>query len=259
MWFFFIKIKIINLFLQLNRLTMRILGLIVARSGSKSVPNKNMKILAGKPLLEYTIDSAIASQCFQDLIFSSDSKEYADFALSKGVSVPFLRPGNLAQDSTPTIEVVIHALVQMKSLGKNYDAVCLLQPTHPFRERGSIDKAIKQFIQLGADSLISVLPVPHEWNPHWILEPNEDGYLKLATGEEEIIQHRQDLPPAFFRDGSIYITKTEVILQSHSLYGGKISYIQNNPKYYVNIDTEQDWNEAVKKLKEIGSLICCVA
>ncbi len=234
---------------------MKILGLLVARSGSKGIPNKNLKDLGGIPLLEYTIHSALDSDKLQDLVLSTDSQVYADFAISKGVSVPFYRPAKLALDNTPTIEVVIHTLEQMALLGKHYDAVCLLQPTHPFREKGSIDRAIDCFIQSDSDSLISVLPVPHEWNPHWIFEPNEQDYLKLSTGEEEIIRRRQDLPLAFFRDGSIYITKTDVILQSCSLYGKKIAYIQNDPRYYVNIDTQQDWDKAEQKLKEIDSLI----
>lgn len=234
---------------------MKILGLLVARSGSKGIPNKNLKDLGGIPLLEYTIHSALVSDKLHDLVLSTDSQIYADFAISKGVSVPFFRPAKLALDNTPTIEVVIHALEQMALLGKHYDAVCLLQPTHPFREKGSIDRAIDCFIQSDADSLISVLPVPHEWNPHWIFELNSEGNLRLATGEEEIIRRRQDLPMSFFRDGSIYITKTEVILKSRSLYGTKISYIQNDPKYYVNIDTEQDWQKAEQKLKEIDRLI----
>lgn len=234
---------------------MKILGLLVARSGSKGISNKNFKILGSNLLLEYTIQSALASDKLQNLVLSTDSQIYADFAISKGVSVPFIRPAELAQDTTPTIEVVVHALGQMNALGRHFDAVCLLQPTHPFREKGSIDRAIDQFILSGADSLISVLPVPHEWNPHWIFEPNKEGYLKLANGEDEIIRRRQDLPQAFFRDGSIYITKTEVILKSRSLYGKKIAYMENDPMYYVNIDTEQDWEKAELKLKEIGRLI----
>ena len=234
---------------------MKVLGLILARSGSKGIPNKNLKVLGRIPLMEYTIESALASEKLQDLVLSTNSQIYADFAVSKGVLVPFLRPAELALDTTPSIEVLVHALEQMTALARQYDAVCLLQPTHPFREKGSIDKAIDQFIQSGADSLISVLPVPHEWNPHWIFEPNNEGYLKLATDEEEIIRRRQDLPPAFFRDGSIYITKTEVILQSRSLYGKKIAYVQNDPRYYVNIDTQQDWEKAEQKLNQIDGRI----
>ena len=128
-----------------------------------------------------------------------------------------------------------------------FDAVCLLQPTNPFREQGFIDKAIEKFITSKTDCLISVLPIPHEFNPHWAFEENEIGLLKIATGEKNIITRRQELPKAFYRDGAIYITKTEVI-KNGSLYGESIAYIENNPQFYVNIDTIEDWEKAEKLL-----------
>jgi CMP-N,N'-diacetyllegionaminic acid synthase len=231
---------------------MKVLGLIVARSGSKGVVGKNMKLLAGKPLLEYTIDSALEAKELTDVVLSTDSQAYAEFALSKGVSVPFIRPSELAQDHTPTIAVISHAFQTFEGMQMHFDAICLLQPTHPFRKKGSIDVAIEKFGHSGADSLISVLPVPHEFNPHWVFEANSNGYLNLATGEKEIIKRRQDLPAAYFRDGSIYITKTSVLLQSKSLYGEKITYIESDPEYYVNIDREDDWMMAEMKVKTLN-------
>jgi CMP-N-acetylneuraminic acid synthetase len=230
----------------------KVLGLIVARSGSKGVPGKNMKLLEGKPLLEYTIDSALATKGLSNVVLSTDSQVYADFAQSKGVEVPFIRPGALAEDNTPTIDVVLHALKTLHGMQRYFDAVCLLQPTHPFRTTGSIDEAIKNFIFSGADSLISVLPVPDEYNPHWVFEENNNGYLELATGEKDIIKRRQDLPSAYFRDGSIYITKTIVLVESNSLYGENISYIKSDPEIFVNIDTEEDWRQAELLLSNFG-------
>ena len=93
-----------------------------------------------------------------------------------------------------------------------FDAVCLLQPTTPFRRKGLIDEAIKKFESGSFDSLVSVREVPHEFNPHWVFE-EKDGKLKIATGEKQIISRRQELPKAYHRDGAIYLTKTEVILQ----------------------------------------------
>ena len=91
------------------------------------------------------------------------------------------------------------------------------------------------------------MPVPHEFNPHWVFESNNEGFLHLATGDTEIIKRRQDLPPAYFRDGSIYITKTTVI-KNGSFYGDKLSYIENDADFYVNVDTLKDWDKAVAKL-----------
>ncbi len=223
---------------------MKILGIIPARAGSKGVPGKNIKLLGNKPLLQYTAEAAKQALLISDIIISTDTEEIAGVAAKAGIEVPFLRPTNLATDTASSIDVVIHALKFLSSEGRNYDAVCLLQPTNPFRRKGFIDGAIEKFIASGTDSLISVLRVPHEFNPHWTFEINESGTLAIATGEKEIIRRRQDLPPAFFRDGSIYITNVDVILQQQSFYGNSISYIENDPAFHVNIDTPEDWENA---------------
>ena len=137
-------------------------------------------------------------------------------------------------------------------MGRNYDAVCVLQVTNPFRTSQFIDQAILKFKEAGTDSLVSVLKVPHEFNPHWVYEISEKNTLKLATGEDEIIKRRQDLPAAYYRDGSIYITKSDTILSQHSLYGREITYIESDPDRHVNIDTMQDWERAVVLAEKIG-------
>lgn len=219
---------------------MKILGLIPARGGSKGVPNKNIKLLAGKPLIAHTIASAKASSALAQTIVSTDSESIAAVASEFGLQPPFLRPGSLAQDHSTSLEVVQHALSFYEDQGVFFDAVCLLQPTSPFRETGFIDRAIEAFITSGADSLVSVLPVPHEYNPHWVFEPGPDGLLHIATGDEKIIPRRQALPPAFHRDGSVYIAKAEVV-KNGSLFGRRIAYCESNPALYVNIDTPNDW------------------
>ena len=229
---------------------MRILAIIPARSGSKGVPGKNIKLLGGKPLIHYTIASAIKASLLNDIIVSTDTREIANVAAQAGVEVPFLRPQDLASDTSSSVDVVIHVVNELAAKGKNYDAICLLQPTTPFRQNGFIDKAIEKFKKANTDSLVSVLPVPDEFNPHWIFEVNESGTLSIATGEKEIIRRRQDLPKTFYRDGSIYLTLTKTLLNQHSLYGDSISYIQNDPKWHVNIDNPSDWLLAEKKLME---------
>ncbi len=230
---------------------MKILALIPARGGSKGVPGKNIKMLHGKPLIQYSIENAKRAKQITRTIVSTEDPTIQSIALSLGVEVPFIRPDSLAVDATPTLPVIQHALNWLvDNEGEYYDAVCLLQPTNPFRPPGFIDKAIECFIQSGADSLVSVLPVPIEYNPHWVFETNEDGLLKIATGEKKIIPRRQSLPPAFFRDGSIYLTLTDTLLKGDSLYGNKISYIESDPVYYCNIDTVADWAKAETMAKE---------
>lgn len=229
---------------------MNVLGLIPARGGSKGVPRKNIKNLCGKPLIQYTIDSALESKAFSQIIVSTEDEEIAEYAAKLGVPCPFLRPQELAGDKSPTIDSVAYTLDKLQSMGQGIDAVCLLQPTNPLRSADIIKQSIEQFIQSQADSLISVRSVPHEFNPHWTFEEGDKNskFLKISTGEKEIISRRQDLPPAFYRDGSIYITKSSVILEQKSLYGEKISYINLDEQQHVNIDTMEDWYKAERLL-----------
>jgi CMP-N-acetylneuraminic acid synthetase len=227
---------------------MKILGLIPARGGSKGIPGKNIKNLDGKPLLQYTFESAKNSKLLSKVILSSDDPEIIAVAEEIGLEVPFRRPTALAADDTPTLDVVKHALNYFAQKGQNFDAVCLLQPTTPFRRSGLIDEAIGKFISGNFDSLLSVKEVPAEFNPHWVFEENESGSLRLATGEKEIISRRQELPVAYHRDGAIYITKTEVLQKQNSLYGNSIGFIDSTGDPYVNIDTQEDWKKAERLL-----------
>src|SRR5690606_8918158 len=119
-----------------------ILAIIPARGGSKGIPGKNMKLLGEKPLLQYTVEAARESSLLSRVILSSDDVDIINLAKSVGLDVPFVRPAHLATDSSGSLEVVQHALKELAGQGETYDAVCLLQPTTPFRESGSIDTAI---------------------------------------------------------------------------------------------------------------------
>ncbi len=229
---------------------MKILGIIPARGGSKGISKKNIKFLGENSLLYYSFQSAQKSVLLDKIILSSEDAEIISVANTLGLEVPFIRPENLALDTTSSIEVVQHAISFFENKGHFFDAICLLQPTSPFRELGFIDKAIEMFIEKNTDALISVLEVPQEYNPHWTFESNQNDTLLIATGEKEIIKRRQDLPNAFFRDGSIYISKVEVIKKG-SFFGETLSYIESNPDFYANIDTQNDWNKAEEKLTKI--------
>jgi len=229
---------------------MKILALIPARGGSKGVPGKNIKVLGGKPLLAYTSEVALKSKYLTEIIVSTEDNQINEVAKSLGVKVPFLRPIELAQDNTPTIDVIIDALQWYKNQNVFFDAVCLLQVTSPFRTVEFLDRAIEKFKEMNSDSLVSVQRVPHEYNPHWTFEVNPDGNLKIATGDSQIISRRQELPLAYHRDGSIYITKTEVLLNNKTLYGKTTAFIESDAKWHVNIDTLQDWERAEEIIKK---------
>lgn len=223
---------------------MRVLGLITARGGSKGIPGKNIKMLGKQPLLAYVATDAKAASRIDKLIISTDDQEIAKVAEAYGVEVPFIRPAELAQDTTPSIAVVEHAIRFMEAQGEIYDAVCLLQPTSPFKPEGFIDACIERFIQLEADSLISVLEVPHQFNPHWVFEADSEGRLRIATGEEKLIPRRQELPKAYYRDGAVYVFKRDNVLIHSTLVGGSIGYVVSDINYYCNLDTMVDWRDA---------------
>lgn len=229
---------------------MKILAVIPARGGSKGIPGKNIRHLGGIPLLAWSLDAARSADSIEEIIISTEDTEIAAVAASLGAEPLFLRPADLAADHTPTLPVLQHILERFADSGRNFDAICLLQPTSPFRPPGFVEAAIQKFLNSGADSLISVRKVPDEFNPHWIFEEGESGFLRLATGEDSIIPRRQELPPAYQRDGSVYLTKAEVIMEQNSLYGKKITWLENTSAIHVNLDLPSDWDEAERLLEK---------
>lgn len=228
---------------------MKILSIIPARSGSKGIPEKNIKILGNKPLIAYSISTSLECKLISNTIVSTDSEKIAKISLSYGAWIPFLRPKKLAKDNTPTLPVIQFTLKKLKNLGFEYDAVCLLQPTTPFRKLDFLHKCLRKFKKTKPDSLISVRKVPDEFNPHWVFKPDNQNFLKLAMGDKKIIPRRQDLPDCFIRDGSVYITSTECLLKKNSLFGDRISYLENDSEIYCNLDTLDDWKNAEKIIK----------
>ncbi|WP_420573588.1 cytidylyltransferase domain-containing protein [Kordia sp.] len=230
---------------------MNILAVIPARGGSKGVPGKNIKLLNGKPLIQYSIDTALQSKYISEVVVTTDDEEIIAIAKSLGANVPFVRPKHLAEDATPTLPVIQHVVSYFQAEGKEFDAICLLQPTSPFRPKGFLDQALQTFKEKQTDSLVSVLEVPHQYNPHWTFEANENGILQISTSEKDIIPRRQELPKAYHRDGSIYITKTDILMHENSLYGNSLAYIVSDETFYVNIDTIEDWEKASELAKTI--------
>ena len=227
---------------------LRILGLIPARGGSKGVPRKNIKPLAGQPLLAYTAEAALAARQLARVVLSTDDEEIAAVGRACGLDAPFLRPAELAQDTTPTLPVVKHALRWLMDAGEAFDAVCLLQPTNPLRSAADIDGCISLFIEQAADTVFSMLAVPAEHNPHWVYFKTADGSLRLSTGESAPIPRRQLLPAAYHREGSVYVTRTSVVLEQNSLYGARVVGYEMDAARSVNIDTPDDWEQAERYL-----------
>jgi CMP-N-acetylneuraminic acid synthetase len=222
---------------------MRVLGLVPARAGSKGIPGKNLRELGDRPLLAWTAATATAAERLDRLVLSTEAEAIAEVGRRLGLETPFLRPAELAADDTPMLAVVTHALATLAEQGDDYDAVCLLQPTSPFRREGLVDECVERLEGSGADAVVTVAPVPDEYNPHWVFETDDSGHLRLATGDIEPIPRRQDLPPTVHRDGSVYVTRTETV-RSGSLYGPRLVGVRVDPTTTVNLDDEADWERA---------------
>jgi len=230
---------------------MRVLGVIPARGGSKGIPRKNVRLLAGRPLLEYTAEAALASRRLSRVILSTDDEEIAAAGRRCGIETPFLRPAELAADATPTLLVLQHAVRLLEQCGDRYDAICLLQPTNPLRRADEIDGCVDLLEQEGADAVVTILPVPAEYNPHWVYFRDDGGFLRLSTGEADPVPRRQDLPPAFHREGSVYVTRREVLMKQNSLYGTRLVGYLLDPAASVNIDGPEDWERAQAFLRAV--------
>ncbi len=232
---------------------MRVLGVVPARGGSKGVPGKNIRLLGGKPLLQYTAEAALGSRLLSRVILSTEDEEIAKVGVECGLEVPFFRPARLAEDDTPMLPVVHHAVSSMEDQGELFDAICLLQPTNPFRRSEDIDACIHLLETTNADAVVTVLPVPEEHNPHWVYFVDESGLLRLSTGEVSPITRRQELPPAYHREGSVYVTRRDVLMKENSLYGRRLVGHCIEQESSVNIDRVSDWVRA----EELVAIVSC--
>ncbi|MBL0218858.1 MAG: acylneuraminate cytidylyltransferase family protein [Myxococcales bacterium] len=223
---------------------MRVLGVVTARGGSKGVPRKNIRLLGGKPLIAWTAEAALGAKRLARTVVSTDDEEIAQVSRAAGLDVPFLRPPELALDTTPSLPVVQHAVRTLEAMGDRYDAICLLQPTSPLRSAAMIDACLALLESSGADSAVTVLPIPHDQHPYWAYVAAPNGDLRLALGGAAPATRRQDLPPAFFREGSVYTVRRDVLLDGESLYGARTVGHVIEAAQSVNIDTLEDWARA---------------
>lgn len=228
---------------------MSILCVIPARGGSKGVPRKNLRTVAGRPLIEWTIAQALASTHDLDVVVSTDDEEIAAVARAAGAQTPFLRPAELAQDTTATEPVVRHAIDEMSTLGRRPEAVLLLQATSPIRLDGTIDRALTQFVDSGADSMVGVVPqAPFLW---WAGDPPRADYAVHAR------PRRQDLSPATLRyreTGSLYVSRTEVYETHDNRLGGRIELFVMDEVEGIDIDSEIDLSIADQHLQNLTHL-----
>lgn len=211
----------------------KILAIIPARGGSKGVPRKNIRDLAGKPLIAWTIEEAKKSRYIDRLILSSEDDEIIEVAKQYGCEVPFKRPLELAQDDTPGIEPVLHAIEQCPG----YDYVVLLQPTSPLRTVGDIDGCIEKLLSNGGDFCVSV--TEPEKSPYWMYTVSNDRMVPLMP-QEDFVTRRQDLPKVFALNGAIYVGKSNSLIKEKSFLTEYTLGFTMNQINSVDIDTEFD-------------------
>lgn len=189
----------------------RVLAIVPARKGSKGLPLKNIRPLAGKPLLAWPIAAARASRHVDRVIISTDDQDFADIAVAHGADAPFLRPAELASDTAPSIGFILHALDTLAEAGQRYDYVVLLEPTSPLTEGSDVDAALEQLLAADADAIVGVSKL-EATHPAFAVRKADDGaitpYAAASFGE---LPRRQDIEPLFVLDGTLYISTVEAL------------------------------------------------
>ena len=227
------------------------LAIIPARAGSKGLPGKNIKELCGKPLIAWSIEAGFKSKYLDEVMVTTDSQEIADIAKSYGANIPFLRPDYLASDTATSFDAVKHTIEFYKNeLNKEFDYIVLLEPTSPLREDDDIDNAIEQLFNSNADSIVGICKTEDQ-NPAFLIKKDDNGYIYGYENKDMKVLRRQDISDVYFFEGTIYISKTDILLDKQTFYHGKtIGY--EVPKYKsLEVDDMDDFImvEAIMKYK----------
>ena len=226
-----------------------VLALVPARGGSKGIPGKNVRPLAGHTLLYYAAQAAAASGVVDRTVLSTDSAQVADEGRRAGLEVPFMRPGALGQDDTPMLPVIEHAVKELSDSGWEPEIVVLLQPTSPLRTGVHVRDAVQALRQTGADSVVTVVELPRHLSPDYVMKI-DDGRLVPFLAEGSRITRRQDTRPAFVRDGTAYVFWTKTLRKTRSIYGEHCHPLVVPPNDSITIDTPGDWDAAERRLAD---------
>ena len=217
------------------------IAIIPARSGSKGIKNKNIKELCGKPLMAYTIEAALASGCFEEVMVSTDSERYAEIAKEYGASVPFLRSDKTAGDNSSSWDMVEEVLNCYQKMGRYFDSFCLLQPTSPLRNAKDISDAYDLFNACASFAVVSVCEAEH--SPLWCGHlPDNKEFIGFINSE---CDKQRQAGRTFYRlNGAIYIVKVDKFVEEKFLYkAGSFAFVMSQEKS-IDIDTEIDFELA---------------
>jgi CMP-N,N'-diacetyllegionaminic acid synthase len=227
---------------------MKSICFIGARGGSKGVKRKNIRLLDGKPLIAYAVESALDSKCFQNVIVSTDDKEIATIAKKYGAEIPFLRPKKLANDHSGMSDVIIHGILKLRSLGYSFDALINRDCTVPFIDKKDIRGAINLFKKINCNGVYSVYR-QHQ-NPYFnMMETDSQGYLKLSKKLKHKITRRQDAPIVYQLNG-LFVIKPDALLKFGSTIMPKILPYEIPSEHGFMIDTELEFKLSEVMLKQ---------
>lgn len=230
-----------------------ILAIIPARGGSKGIPRKNIHLVAGKPLLWYTANAALKSKYISRCVLSTEDEEIAELGEKLGLEVPFLRSEKLARDDTPGIDVIQSVVEELHRIDDySPDTILILQPTSPLRRWTHIDEAIELYLDGDADSLVSVVDVPHQYNPYSVMQLNGE-YIKAFLSYPERDNLRQKKPQFYARNGAaIYLIDRVILMDKGTLFGDKLLPYLMNKTESIDIDDYTDLEIAEFFLEKIN-------
>ena len=227
------------------------LAIIPARGGSKGLLGKNIKELCGKPLIAWSIETGLKSKYLDEVVVSTDYQNIANIAKQYGASVPFLRPDYLANDTATSFDAIKHTIDYYKNeLNKEFDYIVLLEPTSPLREIDDIDKSIEQLLNSDASSIVGISKTEDQ-NPAFLINKNDKSFITGYENKDMKVFRRQDIKDVYFFEGTIYISKTNILVDKKAFYhDDTIGYVV--PKYKsLEIDDIDDFImvEAIMKYK----------
>jgi CMP-N-acetylneuraminic acid synthetase len=232
---------------------MKTLGIIPARGGSKRVPKKNIRNLCGKPLIAWTIEFAQSIKWFDRIHVSTDCNDIAAVSERQGLEVPFFRDPSTASDTATTVDVVREVIEKFQSLGETYDLVAVLQPTTPWRKQLRWAEARNAIIEQGVDSVVGSARASEHPYQMFITSPNGSVQYLFPQSTREL--RSQELPPSYYINGSLYLTKVPTFLSENSLSGGLcVPVVCSEPYENIDIDTEADLHDSQSLRPEDWSL-----
>lgn len=219
-----------------------VLAIITARGGSKEIPRKNIKCIYGKPLIAWTILEAKKSVYIDRLIISTDNSEIANIAKKYGCEVPFIRPKNLAKDTTPSINVVLHTINKLRT---KYDYICLLQPTSPLRKKEQIDNALEIMHNKKVNSLAGVCKA--QKTPYWMIKIDKNNMTSFILRSKAA--RRQDLPIIYQFNGAIYLATMKFLIKNKTFITKNTFLYEMDKISSIDIDDQFDFFVAEQFLK----------